>query len=115
MISHFYHYPMNESFQLVTRDAVLHSGWGSAKLDFIVPSGINVTIGQMGHGNIYFLQDFRHRGSYVPLYEDVARILLAMFKADSRLLDCTNLSDTLQRLQDDDQSLRILQAATSVR
>lgn len=69
--THCYDYPMsNQSFYIAISDFELLALAGSTSINVIVPKGIKVKSDDLGHCNLYFMDDFTCRGGFVPVFED---------------------------------------------
>lgn len=68
--THSYDYPLPDSFWVATAPVHVPPLYGSAAVGIIVPAGIAVTYGDLGHNNLYFMDSFRRVGHWVPVYSD---------------------------------------------
>jgi len=72
-----HHYPYAFSvaeFYVATEDFVMRELYGSNAISVIVPSDVRWLGGQLGHCNLYFMDDFHTRSegfTFVPRYEDL--------------------------------------------
>jgi hypothetical protein len=63
---------------VATRDFHLKELRGAASIKLLVPKGIKVTHGEIGHSDIYDMNDFSLKGYHrVNIFNDIARILNA--------------------------------------
>jgi len=69
--THSYNYPMPDSWYVATRDFETFYLCGSSAIHIIVPENINWLGGYLGHCNLYFMKDYIHKGSWVPIYSDI--------------------------------------------
>ena len=70
--SHVYDYPMPQcSFFVASQDFELFPLYGTSSMEIIIPKGIHFLGGERGHTNLYFMEDFRNVGSWVPLFNDI--------------------------------------------
>lgn len=72
-ITHHYDYDMPDSFKLALASFDLPNACGALSIEVIVPAGILVK--QNGHCNVFNMGDFTARGGWVPMYDDVARLI----------------------------------------
>jgi hypothetical protein len=73
-ITHYHDYSFHhQSFYTAKSDFVLDQGlYGSLSLKIIVPKGINYSVVQIGHCNIYDLNTMRHPfRHFIPAYSDL--------------------------------------------
>lgn len=71
--THHYDYNMPESFMMATMSFELPAAYGAQSIQVIVPEGL--TVRQNGHCTVYNMADFTSCGRWVPMYNDVARLL----------------------------------------
>ena len=70
--THSYDYDMPEDDWFVaTKDFQIEALHGSDSLQIIVKSGVIFKGGDLGHTNLYFMDDFKLMGSWVPVYSDI--------------------------------------------
>ncbi len=70
--THSYDYGMPEDSWLVaTKDFQIEPLHGSNSLQIIVKSGVIFKGGELGHTNLYFMDDFKLMGGWVPVYSDI--------------------------------------------
>ena len=70
--THSYDYGMPEDSWLVaTKDFQIEALHGSDSLQIIVKSGVIFKGGELGHTNLYFMDDFKLMGGWVPVYSDI--------------------------------------------
>src|SRR5581483_6914331 len=71
MPTHYYDYPWQRTnFLLALEDFRLGGECGSDARPIIVPSNVRFLGGDLGHNNLYLLENFTVRGWWVPLYSD---------------------------------------------
>lgn len=70
-ITHDYDYPMPDSFQVLTEDALLPPLAGALSVELIVPRGVNVEHKNLGHSNLYYMDSQMPSPSWVPIYDDI--------------------------------------------
>jgi hypothetical protein len=76
-ITHNYEYDIPDSFMVALQEFELPRACGALSRNVICPSGI--TIRANGHCNVYMMDEFKYDGhGWVPLYNDVAKILDGM-------------------------------------
>ena len=67
-----YDYDMPEDkWFLATKDFQIEALHGSNSLQIIVKSGVIFKGGELGHTNLYFMDDFKLMGGWVPVYRDI--------------------------------------------
>jgi hypothetical protein len=72
-ITHKYNYSFsNAQFETATKSFALASPglYGSAARNIIVPRSIKAKMYDMGHCNLYFMDDFKLIGFWVPIYKE---------------------------------------------
>ena len=70
--THSYDYDMPKDKWLVaTKDFQIEALHGSDSLQIIVKSGVIFKGGELGHTNLYFMDDFKLMGGWVPVYSDI--------------------------------------------
>lgn len=72
-ISHYYGYEFKiGDFYVATSDFILKEGfYGASSFQIIVPKGIQYTIEDIGHCNIYDLNNIECFGGWVPCFSDI--------------------------------------------
>lgn len=68
--THCYNYNMPEYFCVATGDFVLQPLYGSDAIKVIIPVGVEVRGEDIGHCNLFFMDGYKHKGRWVPLYND---------------------------------------------
>ena len=69
--THSYEYSMPNSLSIATRSFELEDGMcGALAVNVIVPIGIECRGGARGHCNLYYMDEFRCDGGFVPIYTD---------------------------------------------
>ncbi|QMP84297.1 hypothetical protein HUN41_00204 [Streptomyces phage Coruscant] len=69
-ITHNYDYPFARwGFMVATSHFTLKPGYGSRSKRIIVPRYIKWA-GQLGHDNVFEMNDYRHHGHLVPTFSD---------------------------------------------
>lgn len=81
-VTHEYDYnlPSRHFFVAVNSGMYVPALYGAMSVRLIVPAGVRVSLstefhGNPGHSSVYFMDGFRQVGNFVPLYEDVRRLL----------------------------------------
>lgn len=70
--THFYDYNLPSDFYVAIGNFSTMPLYGAQSVNIIVPRHISVTnMNGLGHCNIYFMEDFRMLGSWVPVYNDI--------------------------------------------
>lgn len=70
--THSYDYGMPEDDLFIAiKDFQIGLLHGSDALQIIVKSGVIFKGGELGHTNLYFMDDFKLMGSWVPVYRDI--------------------------------------------
>lgn len=70
--THSYNYDMPEDRWFVaTKDFQIEALHGSDSLQIIVKSGVIFEGGELGHTNLYFMDDFKLMGGWVPVYSNI--------------------------------------------
>lgn len=69
--TYLYNWPARD-FLIATEDFYLGDECGASSRSIIVPKGINWLGGARGHNNLYYMEDFKVEGHFVPLYLDKA-------------------------------------------
>ncbi len=68
--SHYCDYNMRDNIYVAQADLSIPSGYcGARAFDIIVPMNIHVEMG-WGHGNLYYMDGFIHKGWIVPVYKN---------------------------------------------
>ena len=67
-ITHKYDYDLPDDCYYAYRDLVVPKLYGSTSVSIIIPFGVNVEYGDLGHNNLYFMDGFRQVGDFVPVY-----------------------------------------------
>jgi len=71
-ITHYYNYNYPSNNYIAIRNFVLDVGYyGSQSFNIIVPKGISYEIKELGHCNIYDMNDISCIGHWVPAYDNV--------------------------------------------
>lgn len=69
--THCYNYnTTNFRFYVALSDFEIVPAYGAASYSIIVPKGIQATGEDMGHCQVYFMDDYTNRGGMVPLFAD---------------------------------------------
>jgi len=68
-ITHVYDYALPGSFYIAKNDFILSPGYGAYSVSIIVPVGINVTVEDQSHNQLYFMDGYVTDGGFVPLYK----------------------------------------------
>lgn len=69
-----YDYPMErgmEDWKITYSDFQIVLLFGADSLNIIVPKGIKFLGGELGHSNLYLMDDFSCMGGWVPVYSDI--------------------------------------------
>lgn len=69
-IGHVYDYPFPSEFYIAKSDFTLFPLYGASSISIIVPEGVEVHIEGTGHCNLYYMEEYRHKGSWVPAYSN---------------------------------------------
>ena len=70
--THSYDYDMPEDrWVIAIKDFQIEPLHGSDSLQIIVKSGVIFKGGDLGHTNLYFMDDFKLMGGWVPVYSDI--------------------------------------------
>lgn len=87
IITHVYDYQMDLRHWIIVKyDFEISPLYGSESYNIIVPNGVKLNGGDKGHSNIYFMDDFLIKGTFVPLYSDI------IFGSDCMTTDPLNKS-----------------------
>jgi hypothetical protein len=70
--THSYNYGMPDKFLVANDNFTLCPEYGSGSRNIIVPVGIKVEFkrSNVGHNNLYFMDEFKQIGDWVPVYKD---------------------------------------------
>ncbi|MBA7700059.1 hypothetical protein ES703_108765 [subsurface metagenome] len=72
--THCYEYPLErgmEEWKVACSDFQILPLFGANSLQIIIPKGIKFLGGELGHSNLYFMDDFSCLGGWVPIYSDI--------------------------------------------
>ena len=70
--THSYNYDIPEyGWFIAIKDFQIEPLHGSNSLQIIVKSGVIFKGGELGHTNLYFMDDFKLMGSWVPVYRNI--------------------------------------------
>jgi len=73
-LTHCYEYLIErglDDWKVALKDFQISPLFGTESLNIIVPSGIKFLGGELGHNNLYLMDDFSCIGSWVPIYSDI--------------------------------------------
>tara|TARA_R110000824_G_C15035892_1_gene659861 strand:+ start:383 stop:799 length:417 start_codon:yes stop_codon:yes gene_type:complete len=71
-ITHYYDYNMPLSNYVATSNFILDTGFcGAVSFNIIVPKGIKYEIKEIGHCNIYDMNNVKCIGGWIPAYKDI--------------------------------------------
>lgn len=75
-VTHVYDYDMPGSFIVANGSITVTPLFGALSKRIIVPEGVQATVkDEFSHNSVYFMDDFKAAGHFVPLYRDVAKII----------------------------------------
>ncbi|RJO62633.1 MAG: hypothetical protein C4542_03025 [Dehalococcoidia bacterium] len=69
-VTHHYDYDMPDDVYIALDSFEITPLYGASSINVIVPAGIEVN-GDAGHSNLYFMDGFKARGSWIPAYNNV--------------------------------------------
>lgn len=69
--THYYDYDMPNYFYIATNGfEIKYSFCGALSFQVIVPIGITVIPTSLGHCNLYLMDGFKQKGSWIPVYQN---------------------------------------------
>lgn len=70
-ITHVYNYDLPSRFYVARNSFHLSALYGALAVSIIVPKGITVSYGELGHNNLYLMEGPANVGDWAPLYDDM--------------------------------------------
>jgi len=73
--THSYDYPMSrviDEFFFATNDFEISPLFGAKSISIIVPEKVKFLGGELGHNQIYLMDEYKNIGGFVPVYLDIA-------------------------------------------